>query len=471
MATSTPTAGGGRKAPKPAPGTVVIAVFDFTGVSQEDLPFRKGDVLTIEQTSEDENWWLAKNAKGKTGMIPANYVEIEATRASMKDKEQTLPRDHVGPMPWFHGKISREEVNKLLINGKHLNGTYLVRESTNFPGDYTLCVYNEGQVDHYHIQSRNGKISVDDEVQCDSLDKLIKHYEQDKDGGLSHPLTKPLLRQGGKELKVDRKSLEEWEIPAKSIIKGTQLGSGQFGEVFEGTHQGKKVAIKTLKNVSREAVDEFLAEAKVMTKLKHANLVQLIGVVTQGDEIMLVTEFMSKGNLLDFLRSRGRAVVSVGMQLQFAKDICSGMAYLEKEAVVHRDLAARNVLIAEDNSAKVADFGLAKESEYGDIDSSKLPIKWTAPEVLRQKVSTSKSDVWSFGVTLWEIFSFGRSPYPRMSQKEVVEKITQGYRMEKPEECSDPVYDVMQKCWLIAPLDRPTFKSLKKLLDKIKVQP
>lgn len=168
-------------------------------------------------------------------------------------------------MPWFHGKISREDVNRLLTTGKHPDGTYLVRESTNYPGDYTLCVYSQGIVDHYHIKSVNGKISVDDEVQCDSLEKLIKvrqclwpsmrtelthcvppsaglffflplqHYEQDENGGLSHRLTRPLIRQNGKELKVDRKALEDWEIPAKSIIKGQQLGSGQFGGGFSAT--------------------------------------------------------------------------------------------------------------------------------------------------------------------------------------------------------------------------------------------
>lgn len=178
------------------------------------------------------------------------------------------------------------------------------------------------------------------------------------------------------------------------------------------------------------------------------------------------------------------------------------------------DLAARNVLISEDNRAKVADFGLAKVSAMGETDAGKLPIKWTAPEVLRQKVSTSKSDVWSFGVTMWEIYSFGRSPYPRKSQKEVVDQVAKGYRMEQPEECPDvsgrnfqvapctyqshrlffapgpclsdlslntpPLHvpfsprqvlynEFMLKCWHIDPLQRPTFKSLRKQLDKLKL--
>jgi len=376
-------------------------------------------------------------------------------------------------MPWFHGKISRSDVEKLMVKDKHKNGTYLVRESTHYPGDYTLCVYKDGAVDHYHIKSKKGKITVDDEIFLDSLEELIAHLRTDDDGGLCHKLTEPLIRQGGKELKVDRKAFKEYEISPRDIIKGSLLGSGQFGEVFEGTFKGKKVAIKTLKNVESEAMTEFLAEANVMIKLTHQNVVQLIGVVTKATkdtEVMLVTELMSKGNLLDFLRSRGRSVVSAEMQLIFTKDICAGMAALEKGGIVHRDLAARNVLISEDNRAKVADFGLAKVSAMGETDAGKLPIKWTAPEVLRQKVSTSKSDVWSFGVTMWEIYSFGRSPYPRKSQKEVVDQVAKGYRMEKPDECPDVLYDeFMLKCWHIDPLQRPTFKSLRKQLDKLKL--
>ena len=115
-------------------------------------------------------------------------------------------------------------------------------------------------------------------------------------------------------------------------------------------------------------------------------------------------------------------------------------SYLESKHFVHRDLATRNVLVSESNHAKVSDFGLAKDSAMGQLDAGKLPIKWTAPEALRQKVSTSKSDVWSFGVVMWEIYSYGRSPYPRMSQKEVVESVVKGYRMEIPDACP-PVSD------------------------------
>ncbi|EGD76845.1 TK protein kinase [Salpingoeca rosetta] len=451
----------------PEPGTKVVALFDFKGASKEDLPFRRGEALIVQQLSEDPNWWFVKNSKGKKGMIPANYVNVLDDRPK---KDTTLPRDDKGqliggPMPWFHGKISRDRANQMLLKAKAPDGVFLIRESTNYPGDYTLCVRSGvDQVDHYHIKSINGRITVDEESTFRSLDDLIQHYYKEADG-LAHKLVTPLVREDGKEL-IDKKAFEAYEINPRELYKGKLLGSGQFGEVYEGTFRGVKVAIKTLKNINEDGLREFLAEANVMIQLKDKNLVSLIGVVTKAGEKKLVTEFLEKGNLLDFLRSRGRSVVTPKMQHHFTRDICNGMAYLEKRKVVHRDLAARNVLISADDVAKVADFGLARVSTAGVADPGKLPIKWTAPEVLRQKVSTSKSDVWSFGVTVWEIYSFGRTPYPRMSQKEVVEKVAKGYRMEKPEDCPEVIYEIMQKCWHIEPLQRPTFNSLKKTLAK-----
>mmetsp|Transcript_12933 Transcript_12933/g.18175 ORF Transcript_12933/g.18175 Transcript_12933/m.18175 type:complete len:480 (+) Transcript_12933:110-1549(+) len=444
------------------------ALFDFAGVSPEDLPFKKGDSLIVINSSEDPNWWLAKNKSGQVGMIPANYVETTTEKT-----ETMLPRDAKGnlePMPWFHGKISRELAEELLTPRK--DGQFLIRESTNYPGDYTLCVCFQDTVDHYRIHSMNGKLTIDEEEFFDNLDKLISHYKKDADG-LSTNLRDPLVKRGGAEFKIEaKKGLNEWEIAAKDLTRNVRIGSGQFGDVFEGTYRGDKVAIKTLKATGDAQAEEFLAEAHLMTKMKHKNLVQLRGVVTSTDPVMMVAEFMSKGNLLDFLRSRGRGSITPAVQLGWTKDINDAMTYLEGMNFVHRDLAARNVLLGENLEAKVADFGLAKDSRLGQVDLGKLPIKWTAPEALKHKVSTSKSDVWSYGVVMWEIYSYGRAPYPRMNQKEVVEKVTAGYRMEKPESCPKDLYEkVMLWCWRIDPKDRPSFKQLTDKLKKFTVQP
>jgi len=447
------------------------ALFDFTGASPEDLPFKKGEKLTIKSTSEDPNWWLAENATGKRGMIPANYVELAPEGGGEMKRSATLPRDKEGnlaPMPWFHGKISRDVAEGLLQ--PRSDGLYMIRESTNYPGDYTLCVCADDNVDHYRIQTMDGKLTIDEEEFFVDLDDMIKHYERDADG-LCYKLVKPLLKQGGKEF-IDRKKFGVWEINSKDLIKENLIGEGQFGEVFEGTYRDTKVAIKTLKDSSASAVEEFLAEADVMTKMQHENLVRLIGVAVASNPIMIVSEFMAKGCLLDFLRSRGRAVITGAVQLGFTKDICAAMLFLEQKNFVHRDLAARNILLSHDQVAKVADFGLAKDSRLGQVDLGKLPIKWTAPEALRQKVSTSKSDVWSYGVVMWEIYSFGRAPYPRMSQKEVVDKVVKGFRMEKPESCPNDLYvKVALWCWELDAKNRPSFKQLNDKLKKFTVAP
>lgn len=304
--------------------------------------------------SEDPNWWYASNAKGNKGMIPANYVELVDSGASLKNA--TLPRDSSGklmvspvvpfrgmrsmlavdltltpsrrspqPMPWFHGKIDRDLAESLLMPRE--DGLYLVRESTNFPGDYTLCVAFQQDVDHYRIQGIKGKITIDEEVFFNSLEELIQHYEKESDG-LCTRLRRPRVKDGGREL-VDASAFQEggWEIPARDLVRGGMLGSGQFGDVFEATYQGDKVAVKTLKNIGEAEQQEFLAEAAVMTKLRHKNLVCLVGVVLKSKPIMIVSEFMSKVRPLASPSDRGAGAsectgVSASSWPCLARELC-----------------------------------------------------------------------------------------------------------------------------------------------------
>ncbi|XP_037820998.1 tyrosine-protein kinase CSK isoform X2 [Lucilia sericata] len=401
--------------------------------------------------------WTTPSLSPTTGLAP-NHGLLHGQQQQKKCEVK------LNAMPWFHGSITRDEAEHLLQPRE--DGLFLVRESTNFPGDYTLCVCFQGKVEHYRVKYLENKLTIDDEEYFENLGQLVAHYEADADG-LCTQLIKCLPKQGKQEYCINSKDFIDkgWVIPESDLQLRESIGKGEFGDVMLGILRNEKVAVKMLKDEG--AVQKFLAEASVMTTLEHENLVKFVGLVFTSKHIYLVTEYMSKGSLVDYLRSRGRQHITKKDQINFAYDTASGMEYLEAKKVVHRDLAARNVLISEDCVAKVSDFGLAREECY-NLEVGKLPIKWTAPEALKNGRFSNKSDMWSFGILLWEIYSFGRVPYPRIPLADVVKHVEVGYKMEAPEGCPPEIYEMMRQAWDLNPAKRPTFAELKVKLLHLK---
>ncbi|XP_075037813.1 tyrosine-protein kinase receptor Tie-1 isoform X2 [Mixophyes fleayi] len=259
------------------------------------------------------------------------------------------------------------------------------------------------------------------------------------------------------------------------------IGEGNFGQVIKAMIKKDGVrmnaAIKMLKEFASENDHrDFAGELEVLCKLgHHPNIINLLGACENRGYLYIAIEYAPYGNLLDFLRKsrvletdpafakeHGTASTLTSQQLlQFASDVGKGMQYLSEKQFIHRDLAARNVLVGENLAAKIADFGLSRGEEvYVKKTMGRLPVRWMAIESLNYSVYTTKSDVWSFGVLLWEIVSLGGTPYCGMTCAELYEKLPQGYRMEKPRNCDDEVYELMRQCWRDRPYERPPFTQI-----------
>ncbi|XP_058121124.1 tyrosine-protein kinase Abl isoform X2 [Anopheles coustani] len=426
-----------------------VALYDFKAGGENQLSLRKGEQVRILSYNKSGEWCEAHSDSGHVGWVPSNYV---------------TPLNSLEKHSWYHGPISRNAAEYLLSSG--INGSFLVRESESSPGQRSISLRYDGRVYHYRIQEdSDGKVYVTADAKFNTLAELVHHHSALHEGhGLITPLLYPAPKQNKPTVFPLSPEPDEWEICRTDIVMKHKLGGGQYGEVYEAVWKryGNTVAVKTLKEDTM-ALKDFLEEAAIMKEMKHPNLVQLIGVCTREPPFYIITEFMSHGNLLDFLRTAGRETLDAVALLYMATQIASGMSYLESRNFIHRDLAARNCLVGDNNLVKVADFGLARlmrDDTYTAHAGAKFPIKWTAPEGLAYNKFSTKSDVWAFGVLLWEIATYGMSPYPGIDLTDVFHKLESGYRMERPPGCPPEVYDLMRKCWQWNAQDRPTFKSI-----------
>ncbi|XP_076455377.1 uncharacterized protein LOC143289977 [Babylonia areolata] len=430
-----------------------VALYDFQSGGDNQLSIVKGEQVTIIGYNKGGEWCEVKNRAGEVGWVPSNYI---------------APVNSLDKFSWYHGLISRNASEYLLSSG--INGSFLVRESESSPGQRSISVRFEGRVYHYRITEDDGKVFVTQEHRFNTLAELVHHHSLHADGLVTTLLYPAPKRQKPTVFGVSPEP-DRWEIERTEIAMKHRLGGGQYGDVYEAVWKryNKTVAVKTLKEDTMELKD-FLEEAAIMKEMKHPNLVQLLGVCTREPPFYIVTEFMPNGNLLDYLRGCNKEEIGPTALMYMATQIASGMAYLEAYNFIHRDLAARNCLVADTNVVKVADFGLArlmKDDTYTAHAGAKFPIKWTAPEGLAFNRFSTRSDVWAFGVLLWELATYGMSPYPGVDLTEVYHLLERGYRMERPQGTPADVYILMLKCWKWDPKDRPTFKEIHYLLENM----
>ncbi|CAG06663.1 unnamed protein product, partial [Tetraodon nigroviridis] len=268
-------------------------------------------------------------------------------------------------------------------------------------------------------------------------------------------------------------SNEKYKISRDDIIVGQILGEGFFGEVHNGvyktqTGENLSVAIKTCKNCSADVKEKFLSEASVMKNLDHPHIVRLIGVI-EADPVWIVMELYEHGELGKYLVEQQYSLTTV-MLITYCLQICKALAYLEGLNVVHRDIAVRNILVASPLCVKLGDFGLSRyieEEEYYKASASRLPIKWMAPESINFRRFTTASDVWMFGVCVWEIFSMAQQPFFWLENSQVIDQLESGIRLPKPQLCPPTVYSLVSSCWSHEPHLRPQFSHLACSLSEI----
>ncbi|XP_041105141.1 focal adhesion kinase 1 isoform X22 [Polyodon spathula] len=269
-------------------------------------------------------------------------------------------------------------------------------------------------------------------------------------------------------------STRDYEIQRERMELGRCIGEGQFGDVHQGVYMSSEdpsmsVAIKTCKNCTSDSVREkFLQEALTMRQFDHPHIVKLIGVITENP-VWIIMELCTLGELRSFLQVR-KYNLDLASLILFAYQLSTALAYLESKRFVHRDIAARNVLVSSTDCVKLGDFGLSRymeDSSYYKASKGKLPIKWMAPESINFRRFTSASDVWMFGVCMWEILMYGVKPFQGVKNNDVIGRIENGERLAMPHNCPPTLYSLMTKCWAYDPSKRPRFTELKAQLNTI----
>uniref|UniRef100_A0A0R3RJC0 Tyrosine-protein kinase n=1 Tax=Elaeophora elaphi TaxID=1147741 RepID=A0A0R3RJC0_9BILA len=370
---------------------------------------------------------------------------------------------------YYHGFLTKRDVEPLLKN----DGDFLIRK-TDWKDIITLSldVCTNNGIKHFMInQNANGDIYIE-KIKKKTINELIKWYL----------LTKTPLTQRSQVVLKNGIPRPNWLVNNAQVKMIKKLGEGAFGEVYCGEYTDSSdhvhlVAIKTMHDkASRVARFSFLKEARIMRKFDHPNITHIFGVVADQLPLLLLMELCEGGSTLSFLR-KNRGMIVPRLKLRFITESASGLQYLEKNNCIHRDIAARNCLLTRNYHIKLSDFGMSDEkTPIQDKSLDKVPIKWLAPETMQNRIYSTKTDVWSYGIMVdgnlyvWEVYSEGCEPYPSLSNIQTRAKIiVQNYRMDMPQGTPPEVTSLVSKCWAKNPNDRPSFakiyEELKGLID------
>lgn len=437
-------AGGGASLAPPPPPPTAPYEDDTRSVSSADKKEKSSRINTLRQTFAG----IIRSPKQLSSSSSQFFEVIPTSERPLAEQE------------WYHGAIPRTEAQELLRQ----QGDFLVRESHGKPGEYVLSVYSDEQRRHFIIQYADSQYRFEG-TGFSTIPQLIEHHISSK---------QVITKKSGVILLHPVVKDKKWILNHEDVQLGDLLGKGNFGEVFKGVLVRDKtpVAVKTCKeDLPPELKIRFLSEARILKQYDHPNIVKLIGVCTQRQPIYIVMELVSGGDFLSFLRKK-KDELKTKQLLQFSIEAAAGMSYLQSNNCIHRDLAARNCLVSEGKHLKISDFGMSRQEDDGVYSSSglkQIPIKWTAPEALNYGRYSSESDVWSYGVLLWETFSLGVCPYPGMTNQQAREQVEKGYRMSRPQRCPEEIYGVMQRCWSYSPEERPRFSNIHRELAQVRL--
>ncbi|XP_026886689.2 protein tyrosine kinase 2aa isoform X6 [Electrophorus electricus] len=412
--------------------------------------------------------------KGSTPTHLANFTHVQSIQyssAEERERKGTLQLDVAGavePLTVSTPSFTDAENMADLIDGycRLVNGvsqSFIIRPQKE--GERALpSIPKVGNGEKRLEAVRTGvrAISVSEDISGDETDDYAEIIDEED------TYTMPSTEGYGLD------EARDYEIQRERIDLGRCIGEGQFGDVHQGIYASPEnpslsVAVKTCKNCTSDSVREkFLQEALTMRQFDHPHIVKLIGVITENP-VWIIMELCTLGELRSFLQVR-KYNLDLATLILFAYQLSTALAYLESKRFVHRDIAARNVLVSSTDCVKLGDFGLSRymeDSSYYKASKGKLPIKWMAPESINFRRFTSASDVWMFGVCMWEILMYGVKPFQGVKNNDVIGRIENGERLAMPHNCPPTLYSLMTKCWAYDPSKRPRFTELKTQLSTI----